>query len=149
MIKKIIWIPFALIFLLLSITAVLPFFGIKYYTVGSDSMAPAIKRNALVYVNTKIKKIDIGDVVAIDTGGIPLLHRVVELGENYIITKGDANVTSDAPRTFEDIIGVVVFHIPYLGIILASQYPLLILVMAVLLYIVGKQLYKELKKNER
>ncbi|MCK9536712.1 MAG: signal peptidase I [Bacilli bacterium] len=148
MIKKTVWILFFLIFLLLAATAVLPIFGIKYYTVITDSMTPAIKKNSLVYVNTKIKKIEIGDIIAVKTAGIPLLHRVVAFDEGYVITKGDANDTPDAPRPDEDIIGVAVFHIPYLGIIFSRQYLIIIVVLAGLLYIVGARLFKELKKKE-
>jgi signal peptidase len=147
MIKKILAVPLFLFLAFVTITAVLPLFGIKHYVVASDSMSPTIRRHALVYVNTR-RKYEVGSIVALKSAGYPLLHRVDEIGEDYIVTKGDANDTVDPePFPHTDVIGVMVFQIPLIGILFQSRYPLLIILSAVLLFIVGRQLYLEIRKK--
>ena len=50
-------------------------------------MAPAIRKYALVYVKTD-GKYEKGSIIAVKTAGYPLLHRVVEIGDDYVVTKG-------------------------------------------------------------
>ncbi len=146
MIKKVLAVPLVLVLVFLAVTAVVQLFGIRHYVVASDSMAPAIRKYALVYVKTD-GKYEKGSIIAVKTAGYPLLHRVVEIGDDYVVTKGDANDNPDAPRPLTDVIGVMVFQIPFAGILFKSRYPLLIILSVVLLYVVGRQLYVEIKKK--
>lgn len=148
MIKKIIYIPFIFVFIFLAVTLLLPFFGIKYYVVGSDSMAPALKTNDLVYVNTGNKNIKVGSIVAVNTGDIPLLHRVIAFNNDCFTTQGDANQTPDPVWSYQNLAGVAVFHIPYIGYLFRNQYLPLIALSLYLLYLIGKRLYKELLKGK-
>ena len=97
-------------------------FGLKIYTVVSGSMEPAIPTGSLVYVKqAEPGQVKAEEVIAFygvrDTASI-ITHRVVEnralTGE--FITKGDANQTEDMnPVPYENLIGRVVFSIPWLG----------------------------------
>ena len=68
----------------------------------------------------------VGDVVTFKIPGSEelLTHRIIEISEDQlqisvIRTKGDANnVVDDWELTDEDIVGKVVFHLPYLGYLL-------------------------------
>ena len=67
----------------------------------------------------------VGDVVTFKIPGSEelLTHRVVEVenvdGVQIFKTQGDANnVVDDWQLTNEDIVGKVVFHLPYLGYLL-------------------------------
>ena len=70
----------------------------------------------------------VGDIVTFKIPGSEklLTHRVVEIsaisdanGIGVIRTKGDANnVVDDWQLTDEDILGKIIFHIPYLGYLL-------------------------------
>jgi len=45
-----------------------------------------------------------GDIVLVDTGGSPLLHRIVRMHGELITTRGDARMTSDATLPRRDVI---------------------------------------------
>lgn len=100
--------------------AVLPrVFGVQVYEVISGSMEPAIPTGSLVYV-TRADAEDVkkGEVIAYDSGGSLITHRVVEnrklMGE--FVTKGDANEKKDPnPVSYDQLKGKVIFSIPVLG----------------------------------
>lgn len=99
--------------------------GLRVFTVLSGSMEPTYSPGDLIYV----RSIDAEDVAQEVKAGMPLTfvlnedlvvatHRVVEvdLENQHIYTKGDANDTTDAsPVRFENVIGTPVFSIPWLG----------------------------------
>ena len=76
-----------------------------------------------------------------DTNKTAVVHRVIENDtENRLIyTKGDGNNTPDgAPVTYENIIGKVLFFVPYVGypfILLGGRTISIILMVLILLYI--------------
>ncbi len=73
------------------------FFGVPYplKVVLSGSMKPTFDRGDLVIVLPS-KDIQIGDIVAVRTcGGLEVLHRVVKVEGNGIVTRGDANNLTD------------------------------------------------------
>ena len=49
-------------------------------------------------------RIAVGDIVLVDHGGSPLLHRVVQMEGEQILTRGDARMTPDASLFRRDII---------------------------------------------
>lgn len=93
------------------------------YVVLSGSMEPAIQTGSVVFVkDVPAKNIEDGDVITYYTSssGPPTTHRVIEKtgseDELYFVTKGDANEEPDPEvKRPEHIVGVVMFHIPYLG----------------------------------
>ena len=148
MIKKILIVPVFLIIVFLATTLMLPLFGINYYTVLTPSMTPVVKVNALVYINTNKTDIIEDDIVAVKTGGLPFLHRVVKVEGNEVETKGEQNDNHERfPR--ENIIGVMAFQIPYIGWFFKNKYLPWITIMAILLYIVGNRFYEEIKKAKK
>lgn len=98
--------------------------GLTPYAVLSGSMEPVYHVGSLIYVRT----VD-PDTIQVQTpitftlngnGGVVATHRVVDVirdGSGYaFITKGDANQEPDGrPVKPENVIGVPVFSIPYLG----------------------------------
>ncbi|MEK9150908.1 MAG: signal peptidase I [Patescibacteria group bacterium] len=92
--------------------------------ITSGSMWPVLKEGSLVFIKSvKKEEIKIGDIVVYRNSKGFTIHRIVELGENDLTTKGDANFQKDAPAKYEDIIGKTLtvwgkpFAIPYLGLI--------------------------------
>jgi signal peptidase len=130
---------------------VLPLFGYRSYVVVSDSMHPTIPKYSLVYIKvlSEQEKQELlpGDIVAVKTEGIPLMHRIQDINGNQVQTKGDANEDPDAWVSIDRIIGVKVFFIPLLGLLYYSIYPWLILIASVLIYLLTRQLVKEFKKK--
>jgi signal peptidase len=104
--------------------------------VVSGSMEPSIREGDLLFVSGAIEPEDIkngtaedknGDVTVFNARGLwagapeePIVHRVVDkylVGDTwYFRTKGDANLIYDlAPVPEDNIIGVVIGGIPYIG----------------------------------
>ncbi len=112
-----------IISLIIAITIVFIASGSRIFIVFSDSMEPTIPPGSLVIVvPTWIKSPEVGDVVAyrlrIDNhASMVIVHRIVaKYSEDMFITKGDA-VQEPDPWIVNrsDIIGVVVFSIPFIG----------------------------------
>lgn len=95
------------------------------YVVLSDSMSPAIDAGAVVFVGEVAPAaIEEGDVITFEQSGSSgeyrVTHRVVEVvetdGERRFRTKGDANDDPDPSLVTPDqVVGVVRFHVPYIG----------------------------------
>ena len=95
--------------------------GFEPYVVLSGSMTPKYPVGSLVYVEkTDPNEIEPGKVITyvFDESVTVVTHRVVEVDrENRCFyTKGDANQDRDGKSvSYENVIGVVKFSIPYLG----------------------------------
>lgn len=130
--------------------------------VQSGSMEPAIKMGSVVVVKPA-EDYRIGDVVTFgpyDKIRPPTTHRVhdikVEAGQPRYITKGDDNNAPDSGDIGkEDIIGKVIFSVPYLGYFVEfSQKPwgfALIIIVPALIIVGGeiKKIIAEIKKSKR
>lgn len=111
---------------LLLATSLVPIPGnIQIKIVQSGSMEPAIKTGAIAILKPA-NEYRVGDVVTFgeDTKTkVPTTHRIVAdrvaSGEFLYTTKGDANEDPD-PKEIKkkDIIGKVLFSVPYLGFLL-------------------------------
>lgn len=120
MIKKIESILIFSIIFLLSITMVVKVFNIDTKVVQSDSMYPSVKKNDLVYINKNINidKLSVGDTISFTVNGSEVLHRIVEIKDTSIITKGDNNQVLDAPVSKNNVTGKLVFTLPMGGYLL-------------------------------
>ncbi|MEZ4104378.1 MAG: signal peptidase I [Candidatus Paceibacterota bacterium] len=98
--------------------------NIEVKIVKSGSMEPTIMTGAVVAIH-EIESYKVGDIItfADKNAKIPTTHRIIDTeninGKSYFITKGDANEDRDAkPVPAGDVIGKVVFDIPYVGFML-------------------------------
>ncbi len=91
-------------------------FGIKTAIVLSDSMVPTIKKDDFVIMK-KPNEINIDDVVSYKEteSNMEVLHRVVKINGDEIITRGDANNTDDKPINKGQITGIYVGKMEYMG----------------------------------
>jgi len=111
----------------LLVASMLPIPGnIELKIVKSGSMEPTIPTGSLVIVKP-MQSYGIGDVITFgaDTKTeIPTTHRIIGYesdaeGRSVFRTKGDANEDQDAnPVPRGEVIGKVVFHLPYVGFVL-------------------------------
>lgn len=118
------------------------FLGCRVYNILSGSMEPALGVGDLVVVKAvPAEEIQDGDIITYyPTGhtGATVTHRVIRTmlqdGQVVIETKGDAADQSDPLFYGDAVIGVVLFHIPLLGGILAwiQGHALLSLILLVL-----------------
>lgn len=99
-------------------------FGIKPYITKSGSMEPAVQTGSLAYVDRNIERdsLTVGDIAAFKVTGSKIVsHRVLsnDPKAGTITTKGDANDNADPPVRYENVVGEVLFSIPYLGFVFA------------------------------
>ncbi len=92
--------------------------------ITSGSMWPVLNEGDLVFIKGVPREVlKVGDVIVFRNEGGPgfTIHRIVELDEKMLTTKGDANFDNDAPVKYESVVGRAVtwgknpVHIPYLG----------------------------------
>lgn len=125
-------------------------FGYGQAVVISGSMSPAFEVGDLL-IYQSVEKYKIGDMVAFRDGENDLVtHRIVEMNEEYLVTKGDANPVTDDPIAYTDIYGKVIFIIPKVGnFIVFLQHPISI-VFVLLLFLGGLEwnYHQERKKSK-
>ena len=132
-------------------------FGVK--VVLSGSMEPAISVGSLIVIKPA-QAYKIGDIITFgeeSKDAIPTTHRVVEMrvdnGVMVYVTKGDANNDRDIKEVREDeVIGKMLFDIPYLGYIIAlAKKPigLIFLVIVPAAIVIGDEIRKIIAQMRR
>ena len=91
-------------------------FGYGAAVVLSGSMEPTFSKDDLILVK-KTDNIAIGDIVVYHSNNSLVVHRVVSIDDDVVITKGDANNIEDSSFDKSAIKGVVIGCIPSLGIV--------------------------------
>lgn len=123
--------------------------NIKTFAVPTGSMSYKNEENTYLVENNLNNQIQINDLVFVkkinslddlklydiicykdDTRNINIIHRVIEINEDYVKTKGDANSEIDLKNIyFDDIIGKYIdVRVPYIGgfvLFTSSNYGLL------------------------
>lgn len=94
--------------------------GVRPYVILSSSMEPAIAAGSLIFVNTRDRKAEEGDVVTFLLGEegreTVVTHRIHRVTKEGYITKGDHNDVADpAFLTQERIIGTCIGILPRAG----------------------------------
>lgn len=89
-------------------------FGYGAAVVLSGSMEPEFSVGDLIIVeDTEDYSKD--DIVVFESRNSLVVHRVVGISENEVVTKGDANNVADEPVGRESVLGKVIFCIPAVG----------------------------------
>ena len=92
-------------------------FNYTTFIVNTGSMADAININDIILVK-RTKNIKENDIIAFKQDNGLIVHRVISVNKEAIITKGDANNQEDEPINLEQIIGKVIKVIPTKNIVL-------------------------------
>jgi len=129
--------------------------GIQPFVVESGSMEPNIKVGSVSFVNKHVKyeEIKVNDVIAFKTAsGKEATHRVVEITDEGLQTKGDSNeVVDEIVTTRDNYIGKNVFSIPKIGyIVKETQKPRgrIVLITFVIVMLLAGILIGEPKKSK-
>jgi len=94
-------------------------FGIKTAIVLTGSMEPTLEVNDFVIIK-KPREIKVNNIIAYKhNGNGEVLHRVIRIQDDEIITKGDANNAEDQAINIREVTGVYVGKIKYLGKVLS------------------------------
>ncbi len=89
-------------------------FGYGLANVLSGSMEPTFSKGALLVVK-QTDDPQVGDIVVYQDPGELVVHRIIAIDGDTVVTRGDANNAADPPFNRNEIKGVVVAHIPMLG----------------------------------
>ena len=101
-----------------ALTAVLFCFGIRPYVVVTGSMEPTIHLGSICFVDMAYAYNDVkkGDIISYKNGDVLVTHRVEQVTQNGLATRGDNAQKNDTGFVTEyDFCGKVVFWIPFLG----------------------------------
>ena len=89
-------------------------FGYGSAVVLSGSMEPTFSTGDLIVVE-ECEEIAVDDIVVYQQGSSLVVHRVIAIDGESVITQGDANNVADAPVQRSAVKGRVMFWIPGLG----------------------------------
>ncbi len=146
------------IIIVLIILACLPLavpklFGLQEFNVISGSMEPEISVGSIVYVKpVAFEELAEGDIIAFEAGATVVTHRIESLNTSdlLITTKGDANASADfMPVAFTNVIGKVILHLPFIGVVAAWLSETLGKIVAGILLIVGVLLSNVGEKKDK
>ena len=91
------------------------FLGYTIFEIETGSMADTIQINDVILVKIT-KEVEQNDIITFEYNEDIITHRIINKTEEGLITKGDANNSTDKPITIDNVIGKVIKIIPRLGI---------------------------------
>lgn len=124
-------------------------FGYGAAVVLSGSMEPEFSKGDLIIVK-ETEDFDLNDIVVFESDNALVVHRVVGMGKDEVVTKGDANNVADEPITKDAVLGKVLFWIPYLGTFVGFlKTPAGIIIMiALAILLIEIPHFREVKKDD-
>lgn len=163
---------FAAVFLIIIIFFIFNYFNITPYkimVVATNSMAfkneeneyleninNQFNANDIVIVKkvNNINELKLYDVISyINEDNVNIIHRIIEIDNDSIITRGDSNNISDKPIKFSQVVGVYTnFKIPKLGLIvffLESYFGVLCIISIYYLLILCSIIFSKINKEEK
>ena len=127
-------------------------FGVGASVVLSGSMEPTLSVGDLLIIQEQASY-QTGDVVVYQSGSMPVVHRILDITDEAVITQGDANNATDTPFHPDAIKGEVVAAIPLAGyLVWALKSPIAVVIMlaaAVLLVEMSFRSGKAEKEEEK
>lgn len=105
--------------IILLLTSKREVFGIRSFTVLTNSMKPSLSAGSLIVIQ-KYPQYKKGDVVTFNKGDVEITHRIVAIKKNrtntLYQTKGDANTVPDNVYISQNnVLGKVIFVLPFIG----------------------------------
>lgn len=88
--------------------------GVGAAVVLSGSMEPTFSVDDVILVVAS-KEYQVDDIVVYQSGDSLVVHRIVQIDGEMVITKGDANNVADEPIALSQIKGRVVTHVDRVG----------------------------------
>lgn len=113
-------------------------FGVGISVVQSGSMEPTLSVGDLIFVGES-ESYTVGDIVVFDDGKSLVVHKIISIDGDTVITQGDANNIADSPIQMKEIYGKVKFSVVGVGYVVnvlkSTPVTVAILALAVWLYI--------------
>ena len=130
------------------------YFGYTYFEIVSGSMEDTIHIKDYVIVKVDKNDLEIDDIISFKYDGVIVTHRIIDINNDEILTKGDNNNIEDHPITYEDVIGKVIYIDKKIGRLLdkVSNPKIFLIILGVVLVlevIFGKEVKKREEKKEQ
>lgn len=90
-------------------------FGYTFFEVATGSMSPTMEIGDVVIVKIT-KQVEQNDIIVYIDGENIITHRLIEIKDNELIAKGDANNSEDKPIQQDMVLGEVIKILPKIGI---------------------------------
>lgn len=122
------------------------FFIGKYYIfqIATGSMERELFAGDYIVVE-KVENYKVGDIITYMEDGYYITHRISEINETKIVTKGDANNSYDSPISRDKIVGKVLFKEKILTFL--TKYKVMVIAILVALVIL-ESVFSNDKKNK-
>ena len=119
-------------------------FGIGSAVVMSGSMEPTLSVNDLVFIR-EADSYAVEDIVVYQSGNDLVIHKIIEIDGDVIITQGEANNTPDDPIAQRYIKGKMIMAIPHVGAIvqIVKSLPGTIVLLAIAILLIELSWKKE------
>lgn len=138
------------------IGVIVPTGSVHFMTISGVSMEPTISESDIIVVtHVDTSQLAVGDIISyrhlFENAQRPatITHRIVGVADGGYRTKGDSHAQADeytvAP---EDVVGIMRYKIPYLGMLVHfadTAAGLVVLVLAPALLIIGAEVHKIMK----
>lgn len=124
------------------------FFGIIIMNVKRNQEQENLKEDTIIIAKKTKEDLQIGDLVVVNISDSTYFHRIINIENDYITTKGDGNFKDDN-ILFEkqDVQYKVMLKIPYLGIVFKIAdnkiFSVIICVILVMYYTYSKKIDKK------
>lgn len=92
--------------------------GLSLSYVPTESMEPTIMPGDYVlYSQADFEDVSVGDIIIYrNDSDIYVIHRVIEKGENFLVTKGDNNPIADDPISPERVYGKYIMTVGFMSL---------------------------------
>lgn len=107
-------------------------FGYGAANVLSGSMEPTFSEGTLLIIK-EAKETKVGEIVVYQADEELIVHRVVSVEGDIIVTKGDANAVCDRPFRDSALRGKVIAWIPHAGVIANALENVVLVITALIL----------------
>ena len=130
---------------LIKKTNLVSFNNYYIFQIVSGSMETDYHRGDIIVAKEQ-SNYKVGDVITYEYKGSYITHRVHDIKDEKIITKGDANVSLDDEINKEDILGKVICKLTILGLLIKHKF--FIIFVAIMLYLIDNVIEKLIKEKK-
>ena len=112
--------------------------GYSILQVVSPSMEPTIHVGNLVLINTKESTYKVNDIVTYeDENGLLVTHRIIDIDDDFMVTKGDNNDSDDGLISLDVIKGKLIYQSHIVGEIITILQNKIVLILIFIIGILG------------
>ncbi len=122
-------------------------FGYGASVILSGSMEPTLSVDDLAILK-EVDEISVGDIVVFEDKSSLVIHRVVAVSDEVIVTQGDANNTTDEPIAASDVKAKLIGKIPFIGkIVRILKQPVVLILLLMLSLWLTERSYRAQKSR--